>query len=289
MAVMAAPIFASLLGAGLSSSGSKKAAKGAKPQVPQVLQGVFGDAQSLLRSRLQGGFPRFGGSFVAQSSPGQSQFLGQGQAGLNSALQTQRNIAETGLSEEQLKVVTDSFQPLFKQQRRELVGEVREGEAQGGRFFSKGATTSERTALTDLKVQQSGQILPLALQATGLQAQTAQGLPDFLNRANQTFDFPRQLEQMGLDKNFAEFLRTQPENALGMLQSILGGSGVPLFVPPQGTNFGQAAGANLSQLGATGLGGKGGGAGKGNKGTPASTNQNSFFGGGGVFDTGGAQ
>jgi hypothetical protein len=248
MGQAAGPIAGSIAGSAISSQGSKKAAKGAQPQLPAALQGLIGDASSLIRSRISGGFPRFAGPFVAPITPGQGELIGAGTQGLQSALSTTRGIAETGLSPEQLALVTKSFEPLFQKQRQDVVGGVREAEAQGGRFFSRGAVNQEREALTDLSAKQTADIIPLALQATGLQLAAANSLPSFLQGGVQAIDLPRQVEQKRLEADFAEFLRTQPENALGLLSSILGGSGAPFFVPPAPTNFAQSFGANLQQL-----------------------------------------
>jgi hypothetical protein len=57
------------------------------------------------------------------------------------------------------------------------------------------------------------------------------------------------LQQQDIDRRFQEFLRTRPENAIGLFASLLGGGGTPFFNPVVPPNLGMTFGAGLSGLG----------------------------------------
>ena len=260
MGQTAAMIGGSLASSALSSQGGKKAAKAAQPRIPAEFRGSLGGALGLINQRLSSGFPRFGGPFVAGLNPLQqgaigagSSFLGAGSEGLLSALKTTQEISETGLDQETLKLIEDKLAPFFSRQRERVTTGTREAEAQGGRFFSTGAVGAESTGLADLEATQSATVLPLALQVQGLRLGAAESSANIFGSGgvglNQMFGLgegARSVEQAGLTADFQEFLRTQPDNAIGMLASLM--TGTPFVSPNVAPNFMQGAGANLGSM-----------------------------------------
>lgn len=251
-AAVAAPWIAagaSALGGYLSGRGSKKAAKNAKPDIPAIFKPAVGAATSLITSRLQTGFPRFGGPFVAGLSPEQTSLIGAGTGGINDALRTLQTVAESGLDPATVRQVTASLAPFFQRLTEQNLGQARETQAQGGRFFGTGGVGAEADVLERIASLRSQTELPLALQILDRQTSAAQALPGFLQSSLGALDLPRQIQQAEFSAQFQEFLRTQPENAIGLLGTLL--TGTPFQQPPLATNVAQGVGAGLQGLGSS--------------------------------------
>jgi len=234
--------------AALSSSGSKKAAKNATPKIPKEFRPDLGSALGLLGQRLSGGFQGMPGGALnplqtmAMGQAGQS--FGQGQAGLDSARQTIESLATTGIDPTAINTAQSTLQPYFDFLHGQGLAQTREGEAQGGRFFGSGGTGAEALFNSNFGAQQSAQILPMAMQMTGMRLGAANALPGFM--AGQQ-GLGMNLFNMGgvaQQQQLAEFLRQQPENAIPLLAQLM--SGTPMFQPPVPTNFGQALGGSLN-------------------------------------------
>jgi hypothetical protein len=256
MAQVAVPIIASIAGGLASSSGSKKAAKNARPDIPGIFKGSVGQGLGLIGQRLGGGFPAFPGGAInplqamAMGQMGQS--FGAGQAGLDSARQTIQSLAATGIDPAAINTANSQLSPYFDFLRQQGLAQTREGEAQGGRFFGSGAQTGEGMFMSNLAAQQSAQTLPLALQMSGLRLGAAQALPQQMAAEQglgmNLFNTGGQAQAQQLQ----EFLRQQPDNAISLLASLMGGS--PIAYNPIGNNFSQVMGANLgSMMGSSGF------------------------------------
>jgi len=261
VAQVAVPIIASAVGAGISSRGSKKAAKNAKPSVPGEFKGPVGQASGLLGNRLAGGFPPFampgsGGdvlSMLQNTAIGQAgNTLGAGNQGFQDALRTMQSVASLGIDPAAVRGIQDQLDPFFSYQRNQGLAQTREASAAGGRFFGTGALQNESNFMNQFLANQAGTILPLALQNQQLKMQGAQGsMAAILGQQNynqNAFNLGEQERQARLN----EFLRTQPENAIPYLASLM--QGTPLSYNPQGTNFGQNFGGSInSMLGSPGF------------------------------------
>jgi hypothetical protein len=254
---------AALIGGGaslLSSQGSKKAAKKSKPTVPDEIRPAFDPAIQLLRQRLTGGFPAFGGQLVAGLTPGQenlrglaSGLIGPGLAGFQDALSTQQQIAESGLDAETIRTLNETIDPFFREIERQRTPQLRETAAQRGGFFGTGALRAESDFLQQLDASQAKQVFDVApifqslrLAAAGDVGRNLLSQQAFLGQGGQFEELARGIEQQGLTADFNEFLRRLPENAIPLLSNLLGSS--PFGFNPVGTNFLQALGANAAQL-----------------------------------------
>ncbi len=273
---------AAMLGSAvIQSRGSKKAAKGAKPQIPEQFRPALGQSLGLIQQRLGGGFPAFPGGAInplqsmAMGQMGQS--FGAGQAGLDSARQTIESIASTGIDPSAINTAQSTLAPYFDFLRNQGLAQTREGEAQGGRFFGSGGTGAEGLFNANFAGEQARQILPMAMQMTGMRLGAAGALPGFLGGQQQLgmnlFNVGGQAQQQQL----AEWLRTQPEQAIPLLAQLMGGT--PMFQPPVAANFGQVLGSNINSMFGSGgfwdylrgFGGGGGGGGGGGYYDPSGT------------------
>lgn len=247
---------ASVLGSALSSRGSKKAAKGSRPQIPQEFQRPVGMANNIIGQRLGGGFPAFPGGAInplqsmAMNQMGSS--FGAGQAGLDSARQTIESLAATGIDPQAINTAQSQLAPYFDFLRNQGLAQTREGQAAGGRFFGSGGANAEGMFNSNFAAQQAAQTLPLAMQMTGMRLGAAGALPGFMagqqGLGMNLFNVGAQAQQQQL----AEFLRQQPEQAIPLLAQLMGGT--PMFQPPIPSNFGQVMGQNIgSALGSPGF------------------------------------
>lgn len=259
----AAPIIAAGVGGLASSQGAKKAAKNAKsPDIPAIFKPAVGSALGLIGQRLARGFPTFPGNLFAPPTPlqGQSIDLAGGllndpraAEGLQSAFSTVRGVSETGLDPASIEMIRKSLDPFFNFQREQGLAQTRESSALRGGFFGSGSQTNEADFLSRFAANQAATVLPLALQIRQLQLAAAQSLPGQLTASLQPAqagfalgEQARGVEQAGINAQLAEFLRTQPENAIALLSSLMGGT--PFYQPPIAPNFGQVFGAQVSNL-----------------------------------------
>ena len=248
-AALAVPLIAQLGSAAISSQGSKKAAKAAgSPQIPAFLEPMLQQAMGLIGSRMQYGSPAFKGQRVAGPTGTQNLLLARGQGGLTSAFDTVRRISETGLDESSIRDIEARLDPFFERQRSNIQAGAREASAGRGNFFGSGSASLERDSMQRFEESRMANIIPLALQIQQQQLGAAGALPGLLGQSMSALDMPRQVNQANMDFNFAEFIRTDPANAINMLAPLLGGGGIPFFVPPVPTNFMQAAGAGLGNM-----------------------------------------
>jgi len=246
----------------LSGSGSKKASKNQPPNPFDLFARPIRSASGLLNDRLLNGFQRFPGQLSAAAGefgtslfggiPGFSRDLLSGFAGSGAgqgALDALGNIAGgNAFSDENLAGIRALLDPIFGRQREQGLQQVREGEAQGGRTFSTGGVGAETDFISQLGANQAQQTIQSLFQSRDQQIAASQGIPQFLQGILGAFqqgqsidDFARQLEQQGIDRRLAEFIRTQPENAIPLLASLLGNTP---FAPQQSTS-----GSFLSGLG----------------------------------------
>lgn len=251
MAPIAVPIIASVAGALASSQGSKKAAKNAKPPgIPPIFGPAVGQGLGLIQQRLGGGFPAFPGGAInplqsmAMNQMGQS--FGAGQAGLDSARQTIEGLATTGIDPQAINTAQTQLAPYFNFLRDQGLGQFREGQAQGGRFFGSGAVGGEGNFLNQFAANQAAQTLPLAMQMTGMKLGAAGSLPGFLGGQQQLGMNMFNMGGQAQAQQLAEFLRQQPDAAIPLLTQLMGGT--PMFQPPVPTNFGQALGSNINSM-----------------------------------------
>jgi len=260
MAQVAVPIIASAVGAGISSRGSKKAAKNSRPQIPEAFRAPVGQAAGLLQGRLAGGFPQFKmpgsgdvlGSMQNAAIGESGGLLGAGNQGFQDALRTMQGVASTGIDPATIRSLQATLDPFFNYQREQGLGGVRQAQASGGRFFGTGGVQAESNFMNQFLANQSGTILPLAIQNQQLKMQGAQGMmASILGQQNfnqNAFNLGEQERQARLN----EFLRTQPENAIPYLASLM--QGTPMSYNPQGTNFAQNFGGSInSMLGSPGF------------------------------------
>lgn len=245
-------------GSAIQGAGGKKAAEAGQPQIPEEFAASLNSALDLLDKRLLEGFPTFPGQLSAPLNPLTTQALGQGgdlltQGGpaLQEALKTIQGVAESGLSPELVRGAEEAFRPLFDIQRERTKAQSREASAQGGRFFGTGAVEAENRALGELAAAERAEIFKIAPELGRLQLGAAQSIPGFLGGGAGALggfanlgELARVVEQAGLDREFAEFIRTQPENAIPFLASLL--QGTPLFFPPIAPNFAQIFGGQLT-------------------------------------------
>lgn len=176
-----------------------------------------------------------------------------GQGGLDSALSTIRGVAQTGLDPAAIQSIRDTLAPYFNFQKQQTIAGTREAEAAGGRFFGSGGVQAENNALNQLLANQSAQVLPAAMQATQMKLGAAGMIPSFLagqqglglsllgaGQQRQASD------TAGMQAAYQEFLRTQPQNAVGLLAQLMGSA--PNFFPPQAPNALQTIGGGLGSL-----------------------------------------
>lgn len=250
-AVAAIPAIASVMGSLISSRGSKKAAANAKqPQIPKIFGPALGQGLGLIQSRLGGGFPAFPGGAInplqsmAMGQMGQS--FGAGQAGLDSARQTIEGLASTGIDPQAINTAQTQLAPYFDFLRQQGLGQFREGQAQGGRFFGSGAVGGEGNFLNQFAANQAAQVLPMAMQMTGMKLGAAGALPGFLGGQQQLGMNMFNMGGQAQAQQLAEFLRQQPEAAIPLLTQLMGGT--PMFQPPVPNNFGQVMGSNVNSM-----------------------------------------
>lgn len=250
---VAAPLImggASLLGSYLSSKGSKKAAANSKPSIPKAFGPDLGIALGLLGHRLTQGYPAFPGGAInplqAMAMQQMGQSFGAGQAGLQNAQNTIQTLASTGIDPAAINTAQSTLAPYFDFLRNQGLAQTREGEAQGGRFFGSGGGNAEGLFNASFAGQQANQILPLAMQMSGLRLGAAQSLPGFMAGQQglgiNLFNTGAQAQQQQL----SEFLRQQPDQALQGLASLMGSA--PVTYNPIGAQFGQVLGQNIGSL-----------------------------------------
>lgn len=257
------PAAGAAIGAGISglasSVGGKKSSDDAVPQIPAIFGPALSNALGFVSSSLRNGLPSFGGPLSAGLNPLQggalglgSGFLGAGQQGFQTAFNTTQQIAESGLRQEDLKLISETLQPLFSGQQRDLIAQTRESTTQGGRFFGSGGVGEESRAFGDLISRQGAQTLGAGFQNMQARLQGAQGFGEtFRNAAAGATGLfglgegARQVEQQALTRQYQEFLRTQPQQAISMLSSLMGGT--PFFFQPQAPNLLQTFGAQGQQ------------------------------------------
>ena len=245
------------LGGSLASSkGSKKAAKSAKPQIPDIFKPQVSQGLGVIGQRLSGGFPAFPGGAInplqsmAMDQMGQS--FGAGQAGLQSAQNTIQSIAGTGIDPNAINTAQSTLAPYFDFLRNQGLAATREGQAAGGRFYGSGGTNAEALFNSSFAANQAQQILPLAMQMTGMRLGAAGALPGFLGGQQQLGMNLFNVGGQAQSQQLAEFLRQQPETAIPLLAQLMGGT--PLFQPPVASNFSQVLGSNInSALGSGGF------------------------------------
>lgn len=258
----AAAIAGPLISGAMSAQGGKKAAgqQAGGPQIPSQFGPSFTNALSFLNQGIRGGLPQFGGPFVAGLNPLQQGALGQGAGllgagsqGLFSALRTSQQISESGLDAGTIELINKKLAPYFAQQRGDVMGGLRESQAQGGRFFSSGAIGDEGQALTRLASQQQASVMPLALQSDALRlqgaGQTANIFGQGVGALGGLFGLgggARDVEQAKMTAQFNEFIRTSPQAAISLLSQLA--SGAPLSYAPQAPNFMQTMGAAGSSM-----------------------------------------
>src|SRR6267143_4806200 len=172
-----APV-AALAGSALQSRGAKKAAKGAKPQIPAIFGPAAGQSLGLIQQRMGGGFPAFPGGAL---NPLQSMAMGQmgssfgaGQAGLDSARNTIQSLAATGIDPNAINTASSTLAPYFDFLRNRGLGQVREAQGQRGGFFGTGGVGGESDYLNQFAGMQAQQTLPMAMQMTGMRLGAAQ-------------------------------------------------------------------------------------------------------------------
>ena len=257
---VAGPILASAAGAGISSAGGKKASRNSAPQIPSVFQRPVGAASQVLTRDIYHGIPGYTGQLSANFNPLQeggiqqiSALLGQGQSGLDSALKTITGAAETGLSPSDIDLALQTTNPLFEYQKERSLSQLRESQAQGGRYFSSGALGQESDLLRGLEAQRTNDILPLAMNLANYRLGAAENLPAFLagsmglgQAAFQVGSQQQGIEQQGLDRLLQEFLRTRPEAAISSLAGLMGGT--PFYNPVVPPNAAQIFGSGLAGL-----------------------------------------
>jgi hypothetical protein len=213
----AIPLIAAGISAFGSSAGSKKAAKGAKPDIPSIFKPAVGAALGPIYQRLSGGTPMFGGPSAYGSSLNQETIQG----GYASALRNVLALAGGGLNQDVLNMAESVTRPLADIQRGDIVAGAREASAARGSLFSTGSQNTEMDALNRFEAQRRTDLLNQALQ--------------FGTQSLAAFS-PLQ----------GEFLRTQPDAGIAMLASLMGGT--PFFTPPVPTNALQAIGGAANNL-----------------------------------------
>lgn len=255
MAQAAAPWIMGGIGALSSSAGSKKAAKAANkgPSIPQEFRPAVLDATSLLQHRMQRGFPSFtqpGGDVLSllqgQAGAGMRGIMGQGGQGYDAALKTMTDVAATGMNPADVEFIRSQMQPFFDFQFQRGLGQARESQAQGGRFFGSGGVSAENDFTNQFLANQSATILPLAMQNRQLQLSAAQGIPQGFAQMMGGFGLGAQAGEVERLARLQEFVRTQPENAIPLLASLMGGT--PMFQPAVPQNFWQSLGGMSNSL-----------------------------------------
>lgn len=272
MAEVAVPLIASAVGGGLSAQGSKKAAKGAKPQIPEEFRGPLAAALGLLTAGIQnrGGIggtlgnpwqPFAGGSpFAAPLNSLQNTALGGLEAmlgpnisaantGLADALTTIRAISAAGLDPATVKFVSDQLAPFFEGQREAGVAGVREASAARGGFFGSGSATAEGDFLRKLASEQSAQVLPLALQSQALRLGAAQSIPGLITGTQESLigQLLNALQGGEIARGAAN--QALPVQGINFLAALMGGT--PFVQQAVPTNFLQSFGSNVSSLGSS--------------------------------------
>lgn len=217
----AIPLFASVAGSAISSRGAKKAAKKSQPRIPGQFMGPLETALGAINQSLQGRGPGFGGPFV-------SEMMNQG--GLTTALQTLTQGAQSAISQDDISTIRRTYEPLFQQQKSDLLAGMRQASAARGTYFSSGAISGENLGLSNLINSQGAQIIPLLQQAQQSRMQAAGAIPGLLLGGQQALSYPT-------------------FSGVSALSSLMGGT--PFYNPVAAPNAGMTIGGNLTNLAAS--------------------------------------
>lgn len=258
---LAGPIIAGAVGGGIQARGAKKAAKDSQPQIPSQFAGTAGIAARNIQGYMRNGLPSFGGPFTAGLNPMQQNaltnirgLLGSGQQGMDAARGTIERAASEGLSPADIELARSQSQGLFDFQQGRGLAQLREGQAQGGRFFGTGAVGAEGDFLRGMSSEREANLLPLALQMQQARLGAAGMLPQFLQgglqnqlTGIQAGEAERGLQQQDINARYQEFIRTNPAAAIALLANLMGST--PFYNPTVPPNFGMLFGQGLSGLG----------------------------------------
>lgn len=257
----AAPIIASAVGGAAQSKGAGKAARHSAPRIPAEFSRLLGGASAQLQGFLGRGLPQFGGPFTVGLNPMQQSalgniqgLLGAGQQGMTNALGVIDRAAAEGLSPADIELARNQTQGLFDFNQGRGLAQVRESQAQGGRFFGSGAVGAEADFMRGLTAERQASLLPLAMQMQQMRLGAAGMLPQFLSGAIgtqmqglQAGEAERGLGQQDLNARYQEFIRTNPAAIIPLIANLMGST--PFYNPTVAPNFGMLFGSGLSGLG----------------------------------------
>lgn len=193
--------------------------KGSKPRVEIDPYGQWNPEQravgkqlgSNLRSYLTSGAPMYTGDFVAPLSADE-QALVSNQARMNAITQPAFEELMSGkFPEEYFK--SNIYDPMLKRYKEDIQPLVEEQYAGPGGYWGSARAEAVRKGYRDLTDTLTGERARLAEEARRLPLEAAPAYADYVQTAAGTLAIPTAVKQLGLDKEYAEWVRTRPENA----------------------------------------------------------------------------